>query len=133
MLTLYSSIVISVISIFLGYFLTAQYGIIGASSSISLCVCLSVAFQLFVAKYKIGVSPYSKKVLILILLVPIILMGCMLIDSSISNMLVCSFIKVIGVTILYFYIVCKFRISEDVSYIIEKAFTLLCQKFGQLK
>lgn len=132
MLTLYSSVVISIISIFLGYVLTNKFGIIGASSSISLCVCLSVAFQLFVAKYKIGVSPYSKKILILILLVPITILGCMIIDICISNVFISSLIKTIGSTIFYFYVICRFHVSEDVNYIIKKGYVVLLKQRGKL-
>ncbi|HAU54953.1 MULTISPECIES: lipopolysaccharide biosynthesis protein [Sphingobacterium] len=128
MLTLYSSIVMSVVSIFLGYFLTSNFGIIGASSSISICICLSVMFQLFVAKYKIGVHPFSNRIIILILLVPGIIFGCMIIDKFINNMVISSAVKVTTSTILYFYIIYKYRVSEDVSYIMEKGYNVLLRK-----
>ncbi|UXD69322.1 polysaccharide biosynthesis C-terminal domain-containing protein [Sphingobacterium faecium] len=125
MLTLYSSIAISIISVLLGYYLTSTFGILGASTSLSLCLLLSVLVQLYIAKRKIGVFPYSKKIVVIIFIIPLIIGGCMLVDQFVSNIMISSLLKISAATILYFYIVCKFRVSDDIIYIIDRGYRML--------
>lgn len=118
--TLYSSITISLISMILGYYLTSNFGIIGAASSISLCTLVSVIFQLSVAKIKLGIHPYNKKIIIVVFLAIILVALCTIIDDFISSLIIASFIKIFVSTIVYFYIVNRFKVSNELTYIFNR-------------
>jgi O-antigen/teichoic acid export membrane protein len=118
--TLYSSVIISIISVVLGYYLTSNFGIIGAASSLSVCTLLSVVFQLSVAKIKMGIHPYTSKVLIIIFLALCLIFLCATIDYFVHSLMLATFIKIIGTTLLYFYTVYKFKISNEIVYILDR-------------
>ncbi|SHG27106.1 Membrane protein involved in the export of O-antigen and teichoic acid [Flavobacterium segetis] len=118
--TLYSSVAISIISVFLGYYLTSRFGITGAASSLSICTVLSVVFQLSVAKYKIGIHPYTNKILIIIFLALFLVLLCSTIDYIVHSLIIATFIKIILSTLLYFYAVYRFKISNEIAYILDR-------------
>jgi O-antigen/teichoic acid export membrane protein len=123
--TLYSSVIISIISVVLGYYLTSNFGIIGAASSLSVCTLLSVVFQLSVAKIKMGIHPYTSKVLIIILQALCLIFLCATIDYFIDSLIIATFIKIIGTTLLYFYTVYKFKISNEIVYILDRVLKIV--------
>ncbi|MEZ0184336.1 polysaccharide biosynthesis C-terminal domain-containing protein [Flavobacterium oncorhynchi] len=118
--TLYSSVAISLISIVLGYYLTSQFGIIGAALSISFCLLISVIFQLSIAKIKLGIHPYNKKVIIIVVAAVLLIGLCFFIDYLITSLLLASLIKIFFSTLIYFYIVYKFEVSQELTYILKQ-------------
>lgn len=126
--TLYSSLIISIISVVLGYYLTSNFGIIGAASSLSVCTLLSVVFQLSVAKIKMGIHPYTSKVLIIIFQALCLILLCATIDYFIDSLIIATFIKIIGTTLLYFYTVHKFKISDEIVYILDRVLNIFSIK-----
>jgi len=118
--TLFGSIIISVVSIVAGYLLTKNYGIIGAASSITVCVIISVLFQLGVAKVKIGITPYTSKILIVMVIMPVIVIICYMIDSVLGLSPVMFLAKIFLTTILYFYVVYRFKVSSEIVLIIDR-------------
>lgn len=123
--TLYSSIFISVISIFLGYHLTKSFGIYGSASAISFCIFISVIYQLIVVKWKLGVTPYNLSFLKILVVFPGVLFVSYLVNylgfSKILTFLLKSSISTIGFFLYMWY----FNISEEITFILKSIYLKL--------
>nr|WP_294900905.1 hypothetical protein [uncultured Pedobacter sp.] len=120
--TLYSSVIISIVSVILGYYLTKSFGIYGSASAISFCIVLSVIYQLIIVRWKIGVTPYNSNFLRLLFIFPIILVVNLLINSLVESNFLSFLLKSSLSTGIFFGYMWYFKISEEINFILKSVY-----------
>lgn len=117
--TLYFSILISVISVVLGYNLILIWGIYGSATAIAICNIIGVVYQLSIVGWKLKISPYSRNfIYVLLLIVPVLLIS-MLTNALISNIWLKMIVKSSLVTVVFFGAIYKYKLSVDINTIIN--------------
>lgn len=118
MYTLYFSILISVISITLGYSLTMEMGIYGTALAVAICNWASVIYQLSMVGWKFKITPYNRNFAYVLLLIPPILLLSFGIDAIIDNIWLNLSVKSFLATTIFFGGVYKLNLSPEIKQII---------------
>lgn len=114
-LTLIFSIIISALSITLGFYLTKYFGIYGTAFSSSICIIIFAAFQIIVVWKKMGVFSFSIDSLIVFALIPFIILLSYLVDLLELHYLISTIIKTILSTVIFFGIILKYNVSIEIK------------------
>lgn len=118
-LTLLFSIVISIISVTLGFYLTKYFGIYGTAFSSTICIMFFALFQITVVWKKMGIFAFSIGSLIVFCLIPVIILFSYLFDMLALHYIVSSVIKTMFSTIIFFGVLLKCNVSDEIQQLLH--------------
>lgn len=117
--TFYISVIVSIVSIFLGYYLTLNFEIYGSAVAMTITVILSVALNVYIVYSKMKLLPYNYKHIIILLLGGVVSVIALFVDLlNLQSIWINSFCKTTFLVLVYCYGVYYFKVSEEVNKLI---------------
>ncbi len=113
-------ILMAVAVVLLNYLLIPKFGLLGSALATAFVTLFSSIFRLIFVQNKFGMNPLTFKELIIIFMFGIlVLIGIIIPDLGISKLLMIAsiFLKSIIIVIIFSFLLIKFNISQDITYI----------------
>lgn len=110
----YLSLAMAVSVIFLNKYLITLFGIHGAALATLIVIALYNLIKILYIKYKVGIQPFSKKTIHLLLLIGVVYLVFSIVNISENSFLNIA-IKSVFIVIGYAFLVKKFRISPEIE------------------
>lgn len=117
--TLIFSVFNAILSLLLGFYLTKNFGILGAAYSSAFCVILSAVFQIIMVWRKINIIAFNRKSAIVAVLILLSFLIGIVIDLIEVNWFLLSVAKTLIVSMVFFGVIVKFNINDEISLLVS--------------